>query len=65
MTTITPTGVGAQWGWQAAANAWARRGCPYDAAIAQLGGDITALHSALDTFCKLGARAATPTPDEP
>jgi DNA-binding CsgD family transcriptional regulator len=44
--------------WQAAADAWTRRGCPYDAAIAQLGGDIVAVQSALDTFRKLGARAA-------
>ena len=45
--------------WQAAADAWARRGCPYDAALAQLGGDITAVQTALDTFRELGARAAT------
>jgi DNA-binding CsgD family transcriptional regulator len=44
--------------WQGAANAWIARGCPYDAAIAQLGGDITAVQSALDTFRSLGARAA-------
>ena len=45
--------------WQGAAQAWARRGCLYDAAIAQLGGDIAAVESALVTFRKLGARAAT------
>jgi DNA-binding CsgD family transcriptional regulator len=44
--------------WHAAADAWGRRGCPYDAALAQLGGDIAAVQSALDTFRKLGARAA-------
>jgi DNA-binding CsgD family transcriptional regulator len=44
--------------WRAAADAWAQRGCPYDAAIAQLGGDIVAVQLALDTFRKLGARAA-------
>ncbi len=44
--------------WQAAAEAWARRGCPYDAALAQLGGDIAAVQSALETFRTLGARAA-------
>ncbi|MUL75888.1 helix-turn-helix transcriptional regulator [Mycolicibacterium sp. CBMA 226] len=44
--------------WQAATAAWAGRGCPYDAAIAQLGGDSAAVHNALDTFRRLGARAA-------
>ena len=44
--------------WQAAAQAWTDRGCPYDAAIAQLGGDIAAVQSALGTFRHLGARAA-------
>jgi DNA-binding CsgD family transcriptional regulator len=44
--------------WRAAAEEWMRRGCLYDTAIAQLGGDITAVKSALATFRKLGARAA-------
>jgi DNA-binding CsgD family transcriptional regulator len=44
--------------WQAAAQAWMARGCPYEAAIAQLGGDIAAVESALATFRRLGARAA-------
>jgi DNA-binding CsgD family transcriptional regulator/tetratricopeptide (TPR) repeat protein len=44
--------------WQAAAAAWTRRGCPYDAAIAALGGDIAAVESALATFRRLGARAS-------
>jgi DNA-binding CsgD family transcriptional regulator len=44
--------------WQTAAQEWARRGCPYEAAIAQLGGDIAAVESALATFRRLGARAA-------
>ncbi|SPM29657.1 ATP-, maltotriose-and DNA-dependent transcriptional regulator MalT, partial [Mycobacterium terramassiliense] len=44
--------------WRAAAAAWTRRGCPYDTAIAQLGGDITAVESALTTFRRLGAPAA-------
>ena len=44
--------------WQAAHNAWAERDCPYDAAIAQLGGDLAAVESALATFRTLGARAA-------
>jgi DNA-binding CsgD family transcriptional regulator len=44
--------------WQAATEAWTRRGCPYDAAIAQLGGDIPAVEAALGTFRRLGAGAA-------
>jgi DNA-binding CsgD family transcriptional regulator len=44
--------------WRGAADAWMRRGCPYEAAIAQLGGDIAAVESALATFRRLGARAA-------
>ncbi|SPM27516.1 helix-turn-helix transcriptional regulator [Mycobacterium terramassiliense] len=44
--------------WQAAAAEWLRRRCPYDAAIAQLGGDVAAVESALATFRDLGARAA-------
>lgn len=44
--------------WHAAALAWTLRGCPYEAALAQLGGDLTAVESALATFRRLGARAA-------
>ena len=33
-------------------------GCPYDAAVAQLGGDVPAVKTALATFRRLGARAA-------
>jgi DNA-binding CsgD family transcriptional regulator len=44
--------------WQAAAYAWMQLGCPYDAAIAQLGGDIAAVQAAAATFRRLGARAA-------
>jgi DNA-binding CsgD family transcriptional regulator len=44
--------------WQAAAAEWTRRGCPYEAAIARLGGDIAAVQSAHDTFRRLGAAAA-------
>jgi ATP/maltotriose-dependent transcriptional regulator MalT len=44
--------------WQSAAEAWTHRGCPYDAALAQLGGDITAVKTALATFRDLGAKAA-------
>ena len=44
--------------WQGAAAEWTRRGCPYDAAIAQLDGDVAAVESALATFRRLGATAA-------
>ncbi|WP_239645732.1 LuxR family transcriptional regulator [Mycobacterium sp. UM_CSW] len=44
--------------WQAAAAAWTRRGCPYEAAIAQLGGDIASVETALTTFRRLGAKTA-------
>jgi len=43
--------------WQAAAAAWAERGLPYDAAIAQLGGDAAAVEAALATLRELGAWA--------
>lgn len=55
-TTPFDLEIGGQW--RAAAEEWARRGSPYEAAIAQLGGDITAVQSAHDTFRRLGARAA-------
>ena len=45
--------------WQAAAAEWTRRGCAYEAAIAQLGGDIGAVESAIAAFRQLGATAAT------
>jgi DNA-binding CsgD family transcriptional regulator len=48
--------IGGQW--EEAAQEWADRGCSYDAAVALLGGDITAVTSALDTFRQLGAKAA-------
>lgn len=44
--------------WCTAAQEWGLRDCPYDAAIAQLGGDIDAVEAALGTFRRLGARAA-------
>jgi DNA-binding CsgD family transcriptional regulator len=44
--------------WRGAAEEWVRRGCPYDAALARLGGDAAAIEAALDTFSELGARAA-------
>lgn len=54
----TPYHLESRGDWQGAAAVWIERGCPYDAAIAQLGGDIAAVQTALDTFHQLGARAA-------
>jgi DNA-binding CsgD family transcriptional regulator/tetratricopeptide (TPR) repeat protein len=45
--------------WRAAATEWERLGCPYDAALARLAGDLDAVQSAATTFRQLGARAAT------
>ena len=56
--TLTPFDLEISGEWQAAVAAWIARGCPYDAAIAQLGGDVAAVESAVATFRKLGARAA-------
>jgi DNA-binding CsgD family transcriptional regulator len=56
--SITPYRLEISGDWQAAADAWMGLGSPYDAAIAQLGGDIGGVESALATFRKLGARAA-------
>lgn len=56
--TVTPYRHEISGDWAAAAAAWTRLGCPYDAAIAQLGGDIPAVEAALETFRALGARAA-------
>ncbi|UMB68440.1 ATP-binding protein [Mycobacterium paraterrae] len=44
--------------WEKAAEDWTSRGCVYDAALARLGGDVSAVTSALDTFRRLGAKAA-------
>jgi ATP/maltotriose-dependent transcriptional regulator MalT len=55
---ITPFQLEVSGDWRGAAAEWTRRGCPYDAAIAQLGGDIAAVESALATFRHLGAKAA-------
>ena len=55
---ITPYELEINGDWQAAVDAWSDRGCPYDAALAQLGGDIDAVQSALATFRQLGATAA-------
>ena len=55
---VTPYHLEIRGDWQAAVDAWSRLGCPYDAAIAALGGDIDAVQAALDTFRRLGARTA-------
>ena len=55
---LTPYQLEISGDWQAAAAEWTRRGCPYDAALAQLGGDAPAVASALRTFHDLGGRAA-------
>ncbi|MUL76675.1 LuxR family transcriptional regulator [Mycolicibacterium sp. CBMA 226] len=44
--------------WRGAADEWSQRGSRYDAAIAQLDGDVEAVQTALDVFRGLGARAA-------
>ncbi|HYZ69834.1 MAG TPA: LuxR C-terminal-related transcriptional regulator [Mycobacterium sp.] len=56
--TVTPYRFEVSGDWQAAVAEWTRLGCPYDAAVAQLGGDVAAVEAALDTFRGLGARAA-------
>jgi DNA-binding CsgD family transcriptional regulator len=57
-TPPTPYQLEVNGDWQAAAAAWERLGCPYDAALAQMGGDLNAVQSAAATFRRLGARAA-------
>jgi DNA-binding CsgD family transcriptional regulator len=44
--------------WHTAATAWSELGCPYDAALARLDGDIAALTDAVDVFASLGAGPA-------
>jgi DNA-binding CsgD family transcriptional regulator len=56
--TVTPFRFEVSGDWRAAAEEWTRLDCPYDAAVAQLGGDIDAVQAALSTFRELGARAA-------
>jgi DNA-binding NarL/FixJ family response regulator len=56
--TVTPYRLEISGDWQGAVAEWTRLGCPYDAAIAQLGGDRGAVQAALSTFLRLGARAA-------
>jgi DNA-binding CsgD family transcriptional regulator len=55
---ITPYRLEIMGDWRAAADEWTSRGCPYDAALAQLGGDVAATEAALATFHRLGAHAA-------
>jgi DNA-binding CsgD family transcriptional regulator len=55
---VTPFDLEISGRWECAAEAWADRGCPYDAALAQLGGDVSAVKEALATFRRLGAKAA-------
>jgi DNA-binding CsgD family transcriptional regulator/tetratricopeptide (TPR) repeat protein len=56
--SVTPFRLEVGGDWTSAVAEWTRLGCPYDAAIAQLGGDIAAVEAALATFRRLGARAA-------
>jgi DNA-binding CsgD family transcriptional regulator len=44
--------------WRAAAEAWTRRGCPYEQALALMDGDEAAQITALGIFERLGARPA-------
>jgi DNA-binding CsgD family transcriptional regulator len=55
---VTPYQLEITGDWREAANTWTALGCPYDAAMAQLGGDRPAIETALATFRRLGARAA-------
>ena len=55
---ITPYRLEITGDWRAAAMEWTDRGCPYDEALAQLGGDVAAIEAALATFQRLGAHAA-------
>ncbi len=57
--TVTPYRFEVGGDWQAAAAEWTRLGCPYDAALARLGGGVPAVEAAMETFRSLGARAAT------
>ena len=57
-TPLTPFDLEVNGQWQCATEAWTARGCSYEAALAQLGGDAPAVNSALATFRRLGAKAA-------
>jgi len=56
--SVTPYRFEVNGDWRSAVAEWTRRDCPYDAAVAQLAGDVTAVEAALTTFRRLGARAA-------
>ncbi|MEE6177642.1 AAA family ATPase [Mycobacterium sp. 050134] len=56
--TVTPYRFEIGGAWATAAAEWTALGCPYDAALAQVGGDIDGVQAALGTFRRLGARAA-------
>ncbi len=55
---LTPFDLEIDGQWRLAADEWASRGCPYDAALAELGGDVSAVTSALETLRRLGAKGA-------
>jgi DNA-binding CsgD family transcriptional regulator len=44
--------------WRAAAQAWEKLRCPYDAALSRLAGDVAAVGQAVEEFESLGARRA-------
>lgn len=54
----TPFDLELRGDWRGAVDEWNRRGSRYDAAIAQLGGDVAAVQNAMEVFRELGARAA-------
>jgi len=58
LEALTPFDLEVRGDWRDAAAEWTRRGCPYDAALAQLGGDVSAVKLALADFRRLGAKAA-------
>jgi DNA-binding CsgD family transcriptional regulator/tetratricopeptide (TPR) repeat protein len=58
VNTATPYQLEVSGDWRGAAAEWTRLGCPYDAALAQLGGDADAVSTALQALYGLGARAA-------
>jgi DNA-binding CsgD family transcriptional regulator len=53
-----PHGVQMQGDWRAAADAWARVGCPYERAASLADGDVPAMEEALVAFAALGAAPA-------
>lgn len=58
LVAATPYELEINGDWCAATQEWLLRGCPYDAAVAQLSGDTDAVEAALGTFRQLGARTA-------